>query len=157
MASVTAPRPPSSVQARGRTIQKQHWTPPYPPPPRPAIFQLETATPATGTGGPEPAASALADTRRERNLTETRDFYARGFRVAMEPVWGEHLHLGLFERPDDPLRDAQERAVRAMADDLPSRPPPGFSRSPAASALRPGIWPDVTAAGCSPAIYPSAS
>jgi sarcosine/dimethylglycine N-methyltransferase len=36
----------------------------------------------------------------------------------MEPVWGEHLHLGLFEGPLDPLRDAQERAVRAMADDL---------------------------------------
>jgi sarcosine/dimethylglycine N-methyltransferase len=64
----------------------------------------------------------LGDTRRERNLSETQDFYARGFRVAMEPVWGEHLHLGLFERPDDRLRDAQERAVSAMADDLPLSP-----------------------------------
>jgi sarcosine/dimethylglycine N-methyltransferase len=64
----------------------------------------------------------LADTTRERNLTETRDFYARGFRVAMEPVWGEHLHLGLFERAEDPLRGAQERAVQAMADDLPLSP-----------------------------------
>lgn len=60
----------------------------------------------------------MADPSRDRNLAETQDFYARGFRVAMEPVWGEHLHLGLFEGPLDPLRDAQERAVRAMADDL---------------------------------------
>ncbi|MDX1575851.1 MAG: class I SAM-dependent methyltransferase, partial [Kiloniellales bacterium] len=64
----------------------------------------------------------MADTSRARNLAETRDFYARGFRVAMEPVWGEHLHLGLFEGPADPLRRAQERAVRAMADDLPLTP-----------------------------------
>lgn len=61
----------------------------------------------------------MSDTTRQRNLAETRDFYARGFRVAMEPVWGEHLHLGLFARPDDGLREAQERAVSAMADDLP--------------------------------------
>jgi sarcosine/dimethylglycine N-methyltransferase len=64
----------------------------------------------------------LGDKRRERNLSDTQDFYARGFRVAMEPVWGEHLHLGLFERPSDRLRDAQERAVSAMADDLPLSP-----------------------------------
>jgi len=64
----------------------------------------------------------VADTRPESNLAETRDFYARGFRVAMEPVWGEHLHLGLFDRPEDPLRQAQERAVGAMADGLPLTP-----------------------------------
>jgi len=64
----------------------------------------------------------LGDTTRERNLAKTRDFYARGFRVAMEPVWGEHLHLGLFERPEDPLHEAQERAVHAMADGLPLSP-----------------------------------
>jgi sarcosine/dimethylglycine N-methyltransferase len=40
----------------------------------------------------------------------------------MEPVWGEHLHLGLFERPDMPLREAQEQAVAAMADGLPLSP-----------------------------------
>jgi len=61
----------------------------------------------------------VAHTTRDGNLAETQDFYARGFRVAMEPVWGEHLHLGLFERPDDPLRETQERAVHAMADGLP--------------------------------------
>jgi len=61
----------------------------------------------------------VGDGTRVRNLAATQDFYARGLRVAMEPVWGEHLHLGLFERPEEPLRAAQERAVAAMADGLP--------------------------------------
>ncbi len=64
----------------------------------------------------------MSNTTRQRNLAETREFYARGLRVAMEPVWGEHLHLGLFERPNDGLREAQERAVSAMADGLPLSP-----------------------------------
>jgi sarcosine/dimethylglycine N-methyltransferase len=64
----------------------------------------------------------MSDATREGNLAATREFYARGFRVAMEPVWGEHLHLGLFERPETPLADAQARAVAAMADGLPLTP-----------------------------------
>ncbi len=64
----------------------------------------------------------MADTPRDRNLSETKDFYARGLRIALEPVWGEHLHLGIFEEPGEPLRPAQERALRTMADGLPLAP-----------------------------------
>ncbi len=64
----------------------------------------------------------MSDPSRQDNLAETQAFYDRGIRVAMEPVWGEHLHLGLFETPEDPLRDAQERAVGEMAADLPLAP-----------------------------------
>ena len=37
-------------------------------------------------------------------------------------VWGGHLHLGLFETPDEPLIDAQLRANRRMAAGAALRP-----------------------------------
>lgn len=64
----------------------------------------------------------MSDSPQHDNLAETQAFYDRGIRVALEPVWGEHLHLGLFDSPDDPLWDAQERAVAAMAAELPLSP-----------------------------------
>ncbi len=52
------------------------------------------------------------------SVSATQSFYEEGVRVAFEAIWGEHLHLGLFTRPKEPLIAAQRRAIRTMAESL---------------------------------------
>jgi sarcosine/dimethylglycine N-methyltransferase len=56
-------------------------------------------------------------------VDETKAFYEGELRAALEALSGEHLHLGLFTRPDEPLLEAQARATRSMADPLAVDPP----------------------------------
>ncbi len=60
----------------------------------------------------------MSEDALEKNLADTQAFYEERVRVAFEPLWGEHLHLGLFAAPDEPLVQAQERAVETMAAPL---------------------------------------
>jgi sarcosine/dimethylglycine N-methyltransferase len=56
-------------------------------------------------------------------VDETRAFYEGELRAALESLAGEHLHLGLFARAEEPLVEAQARATRSMADPLAPDPP----------------------------------
>ncbi len=60
----------------------------------------------------------MSEDALEKNLADTQAYYEERVRVAFEPLWGEHLHLGLFAAPDEPLVQAQERAVETMAAPL---------------------------------------
>lgn len=51
-------------------------------------------------------------------IAETQAFYDNRLRAALEELWGEHLHLALFERYDEPLGEAQARATARMAEGL---------------------------------------
>ena len=64
----------------------------------------------------------MSGTSLDRNLADTRAFYESRVRLAFEPLWGEHLHLGLFESSDEPLARAQERAVESLAEPLALAP-----------------------------------
>lgn len=51
-------------------------------------------------------------------VAETKTFYESGLRDALERLSGEHLHLALFDHPEEPLAAAQERATATMAEGL---------------------------------------
>ncbi len=53
-----------------------------------------------------------------RHLAETRAFYDGRLREALERLSGEHLHLGLFDHPEEPRDQALARATEAMAEGL---------------------------------------
>jgi len=48
---------------------------------------------------------------------EIRTKYGSPMFALLTSCWGEHLHMGLFESPDDQLALATERACAMMADD----------------------------------------
>lgn len=60
----------------------------------------------------------MTDKAKAPAIAETQAFYDNRLRAALEELWGEHLHLGLFERYDDPLAEAQARATARMAEGL---------------------------------------
>jgi sarcosine/dimethylglycine N-methyltransferase len=60
----------------------------------------------------------VTDDPTHGSVSATQTFYEDGVRVAFEAIWGEHLHLGLFARPEEPLIEAQGRAIRTMAESL---------------------------------------
>lgn len=68
---------------------------------------------AAGDGSPRSGGAKVADTRA---------FYDDRLREALERLWGEHLHLALFESPDEPIETALERATSTMAEGLDLTP-----------------------------------
>jgi len=48
---------------------------------------------------------------------EIRTKYGSPMFALLTSCWGEHLHMGLFETPDEALAPATERACATMADD----------------------------------------
>lgn len=63
----------------------------------------------------------------DRRIAAGQEAYRRTYdtplSALLSAIWGGSLHLGLFERPDEPLGDAQARAKRRMAE--AARPAPG--------------------------------
>ena len=58
-----------------------------------------------------------------REATATyRQTYDTALSELLSRIWGGHLHMGLFERPDEALEPAQMRANRRMAEAAGLRP-----------------------------------
>ncbi len=58
----------------------------------------------------------------DAKVAETKDFYDDALRDALERLWGEHLHLALFEQPGEPIETALKRATASMAEGLDLTP-----------------------------------
>jgi sarcosine/dimethylglycine N-methyltransferase len=59
-----------------------------------------------------------SDPVEPRQVAETKAFYEGRLRDALERLSGEHLHLGLFEHPEEPRERALARATATMAEGL---------------------------------------
>src|SRR5215467_12849477 len=57
----------------------------------------------------------MSDQEIEAAAAHYRATYDTALAELQSRVWGGNLHLGLFERPDEPLFPAQMRANRHMA------------------------------------------
>ncbi len=55
------------------------------------------------------------ESRTEQSVCEAKDMYDGAASIIYRDIWGENLHLGLFEHPGQPLPEAMERTTREMA------------------------------------------
>lgn len=64
----------------------------------------------------------MSGTTIAESAARYRKTYDTPLSALLSRIWGGHLHMGLFERPDEPLLDAQMRANRRMAEATGLRP-----------------------------------
>jgi sarcosine/dimethylglycine N-methyltransferase len=69
------------------------------------------ATAATAAGTPD----GMADTRTQDIVAETKAYYDGAANEIYREIWGENIHMGVFESPDDDLPTAMARCNQRVA------------------------------------------